>query len=74
MGGLDLTFIEGLMSDDKTPEYLTSLDNGPLRYTSEELTCTNLNCEEKTHFIVQTVPRCIHHSLKRLNELCIEME
>jgi len=75
--GLNLSFLEDLLNETEQPQeneykYPRPTQNGPLRHFDTTMRCTNYRCGSPTNFKVQGVPRCMIHSLYRLNELLIE--
>jgi hypothetical protein len=77
MPPLTLAEIQGLLDEEveKTLDYARTqnIQNGPLRWYDTEMRCVSRGCSSPTHCKVEGLPLCMMHSLRKLNELCIEM-
>ena len=47
--------------------------NGPLKFYDREMRCASRGCGSSTYCKVEHVPLCMMHSLRKLNELVVQV-
>jgi hypothetical protein len=55
-------------------EVRASLQKGPLRWMEVEMRCASRGCSSPTYCTVNSVPRCVMHALRQLNEMIQKYE
>jgi hypothetical protein len=70
--GLSANDVKALLSP-KVSDSKAPLQDGPLRWYDHEMRCASKGCSSPTYCKVEGVPYCMMHSLRKLNELVVQV-
>jgi len=77
MSDLGLDDILEILNEPDAPQkfrfYAPPEQKGPLRWRDKDMRCASKGCSSPTTCQVKGIPYCMMHSLRKLNEMLVEL-